>query len=260
MMNRFVIAVAAGLLLVPVAYAADAGKATKSTGAYSQGNFAYLLKESVAKGQTDTPELRASIKDELTNRELVVRAAKQKGMDKDADVKAQMDLSAQSVLVRTYIGDYVKNNPVPEDELKKAYEVIKAQMGDKEYKTRHILVETESEAKEIITALQKGEKFDKLAARSKDAGSKDKGGDLDWIAPGGQLAKPFADAMVALDKGKFTTTPVKTDFGWHVIQVDDIRTAKPPSFEEVKPGLQQRAQGQVVAKMIADLRAKANLK
>jgi peptidyl-prolyl cis-trans isomerase C len=251
----------AGLLLAPVAYAADAGKSAKSTAAYSQGNFAYLLKESIAKGQTDTPELRASIKEELTNRELVVRAAKQKGMDKDADVKAQMDLSAQSVLVRNYIGDYVKNNPVPDDELKKEYEAIKAKMGDKEYKTRHILVETESEAKDIITALQKGEKFEKLAAaRSKDAGSKDKGGDLDWIAPGGQLAKPFADAMVALEKGKFTTTPVKTDFGWHVIQVDDIRTAKPPSFEEVKPGLQQRAQGQLVAKMIADLRAKANIK
>ncbi len=109
-------------------------------------------------------------------------------------------------------------------------------MGDKEYKVRHILVEKEDEAKEIIVALQKGDKFEKLAERSKDPGSKANGGDLDWNAPG-NFVKPFSDAMVKLPKGKFTTQPVQTQFGWHVIEVDDIREAKVPPFDEVKPQL-----------------------
>lgn len=108
--------------------------------------------------------------------------------------------------------------------------------------------------------MQKGEKFEKLAAdRSKDPGSKDKGGDLDWASPV-NFAKPFSDAMVALQKGKFTPTPVQTQFGWHVIQLDDVRDTKAPSFEEVKPNLTQRAQGLVVEKHLADLRTKAAIK
>ena len=115
-------------------------------------------------------------------------------------------------------------------------------MGDKEYKVKHILVEKEDEAKDIIAQLQKGGKFDELAkARSKDPGSKDRGGDLDWNAPGG-FVKPFSDAMIATPKGKFTRTPVQTQFGYHVILVEDVRDAKVPSFDEVKPQLQQRVQ------------------
>ena len=127
-------------------------------------------------------------------------------------------------------------------------------MGDKEYKVRHILVENEDEAKDVIAALQKGEKFETLAAQhSKDTGSKSHGGDLDWNAPS-NFVKPFADAMVALQKGKFTTTPVQTQFGWHVIEVDDIRPAKVPTFDEVKPQLLQRMQAQEVDKYLRELR------
>ena len=128
--------------------------------------------------------------------------------------------------------------------LHKEYDQIKSQIGDKEYKVRHILVDKEDEAKDIIAALQKGEKFEKLAERSKDPGSKDKGGDLDWNAPG-NFVKPFSDAMIATPKGKFTSQPVKTQFGWHVILVEDIRDAKVPTFEEVKPQLVQRMQAQM---------------
>ncbi len=120
---------------------------------------------------------------------------------------------------------------------------------------RHILVEKEDEAKDIIASLQKGEKFEKLAERSKDTGSKATGGDLDWNAPS-NFVKPFADVMVTLQKGKFTTTPVQTQFGWHVIQLDDIRDAKVPGFDEVKPQLAQRMQGQVVDRYLRELRAK----
>jgi peptidyl-prolyl cis-trans isomerase C len=186
---------------------------------------------------------------------LLVREAKKQGLDKSPALKTEMELTQQTVLVRAYMADYLKAHPVPEDALRKEYDAIKGQIGDKEYKVRHILVDKEDEAKEIIAALQKGEKFEKLADRSKDTGSKANGGDLDWNAPA-NFVKPFADAMVALPKGKFTTTPVKSQFGWHVIEVDDIRDAKVPTFEEVKPQLSQRMQGQVVDKYLRELRAK----
>jgi peptidyl-prolyl cis-trans isomerase C len=162
------------------------------------------------------------------------------------------------VLVNAYVADWAKANPVSDADMRKEYDKIKAQMGDKEYKVRHILVEKEDEAKDIIVELQKGTKFEKLAERSKDPGSKANGGDLDWNAPG-NFVKPFSDAMVKLPKGKFTATPVQTQFGWHVIEVDDIRDAKIPSFEEVKPQLQQRLQGQVLDAYFKELRAKNGL-
>ena len=240
--------------------AAPAAKDAPAKEMYPQSHFDFLLKERIASGQAaDSPQLREMIRDELINRELVMREAKKKGLDKDATVKASMELNAQTVLVRAYMQDYVRANPPSDDQLKKDYEAIRATLGNKEYRARHILVDKEDEAKEIITQLQKGEKFDKLAERSKDPGSKDKGGDLDWASPV-NFAKPFSDAMVALQKGKFTPTPVQTQFGWHVIQRDDVRDTKAPSFDEVKPNLVQRAQGLLVEKHLADLRTKASIK
>jgi len=223
---------------------------------YTQGQYDILLKERLAQGGKDTPEIRNAVKEELNTRELLAREAKKEGLDKTADVKTQMDLASQTVLVRAYVTDWVKKNPIPDSELHKEYDSIKSQIGDKEYKVRHILVKTEDQAKEIITELQKGAKFDELAkARSEDPGSKDKGGDLDWNAPA-NFVKPFGDAMKATPKGKFTPQPVQTQFGWHVIEVDDVRDAKVPSFEEVKPQLQQRLQAQWLDKYFKDLRAK----
>ena len=229
--------------------------AAKGKDLYPQSYFDFMLKQRTAQGQPDSPELRTAVRDELNTRELLVREAKKQSMDKNPNIKTEMDLSAQTVLVRAYMADYLRSHPVPDATLHKEYDTIKSQLGDKEYKVRHILVEKEDEAKEIITALQKGEKFEKLAERSKDTGSKVNGGDLDWNAPS-NFVKPFGDAMVALQKGKFTTAPVQTQFGWHVIQLDDVRDAKIPSFEEVKPQLQQRMQGQVVEQYLKDLRAK----
>ena len=169
-----------------------------------------------------------------------------------------MDLAAQTVLVRSYVSEWIKDNPIPDAALRKEYDGIKSQIGDREYHVRHILVEKEDEAKEIIVSLQKGEKFEKLAERSKDPGSKANGGDLDWNAPG-NFVKPFSDAMVATPKGKFTAQPVQTQFGWHVIMVEDIRDAKVPSYEEVKPQLMQRMQAQVLDNYFKELRAKNGL-
>ena len=242
---------------------ADASKAAPKADAAPAGKqlfppqqYDFMLKERLAQGAQDTPELRQAVREELNTRELLAREARKQGIDKTADMKAQMDLAAQTVLVRAYVSDWLQKNPIPEAELHKEYDQIKSQIGDKEYKVRHILVDKEDEAKEIIAELQKGAKFEDLAkARSKDPGSKDKGGDLDWNAPT-NFVKPFGDAMKSTPKGKFTAQPVQTQFGWHVIEVDDVRDAKVPAFDEVKPQLQQRMQAQWLDKYFKDLRAK----
>ena len=240
----------------PKAAPAPATKAAEGKALYPQAQFDLMLKERTSQGQPDSPELRASLREELNTRELLAREARKQNLDKTADMKAQMDLASQTVLVRAYVADWISKNPIPEADLRKEYDAIKGQIGDKEYKVRHVLVEKEDEAKEIVAELQKGAKFDELAkARSKDPGSKDRGGDLDWNAPT-NFVKPFGDAMKATPKGKFTAQPVQTQFGWHVIMVDDVRDAKVPSYEEVKPQLQQRMQAQWLDKYFKDLRAK----
>lgn len=240
----------------PAAPKAAAPKAAEPKALFPQGQFDLLLKERMAQGQPDSPDLRAGIRDELNTRELLSREAKKKGLDKNAEVKSQMELSAQTALVRAYVADWIKSNPVPDAELRKEYDAIKSQIGEREYKVSHILVDKEDEAKEAITELQKGAKFADLAkSRSKDPGSKERGGDLDWNAPG-NFVKPFGDAMRTIDKGKFTAQPVQTQFGWHVILIEDIRDAKVPSFDEVKPQLSQRMQGQHLEKYLRDLRSK----
>ena len=238
--------------------AAPKAAASAATGKtlYPQAMFDTMIKQRIQAGQPDTPELRASVREELNTRELLAKEATKAGLDKNADVKNQMGLASQTVLVSAFVADWVKKNPISDADLRKEYDVIKAQIGDKEYHVRHILLEKEDEAKEVIVLLQKGGKFDDLAkARSKDPGSKDKGGDLDWNAPAG-FVKPFSDAMVATPKGKFSTVPVQTQFGYHVILVDDIREAKVPPFDEVKPQLQQRMQAAHLDKYFRELRVK----
>jgi peptidyl-prolyl cis-trans isomerase C len=260
--TRIMLAVFAASLAMGVAQAQPAAPkaaaAAPATGKalYTQAQFDALLKQRTSQGQPDSPEMRATIREELNTRELLQREAKKQNIDKVPEVKSQMDLAAQTVLVSAYVADWIKKNPIPDAELKKEYDVIKAQIGDKEYHVKHILVEKEDEAKDIIVQLQKGGKFDELAkSRSKDPGSKDKGGDLDWNAPAG-FVKPFSDAMVATPKGKFTTVPVQTQFGYHVILVEDVREAKVPPFDEVKPQLQQRLQAAQLDKYFKDLRTK----
>jgi peptidyl-prolyl cis-trans isomerase C len=236
--------------------AAAAASTSSSKALYPQAQFDTMLKQRLQQGQPDTPELRNAVREELNTRVLLAREASKAGLDKNADVKTQMDLASQTVLVSAFVADWIKKNPIPDADLHKEYDVIKAQIGDKEYHVKHILVEKEDDAKDIIVQLQKGAKFDELAkARSKDPGSKDKGGDLDWNAPAG-FVKPFSDAMVATPKGKFTTVPVQTQFGYHVIFVEDIRDAKVPPFDEVKPQLQQRMQAAFLDKYFKELRAK----
>jgi peptidyl-prolyl cis-trans isomerase C len=246
----------------PVAAPQAAAPATNNAVPIDNALIDFLVKEQVAQGQgqvQDGPQLREAVRAELQTREVLSRAARAKNIQSQAEVKAQMDLAAQSALIRAYLADYSKTAGPSEQTLQGEYNRIKSQLGDKEYRARHILVEKKTEAEEIIKALQGGEAFEKLASRSKDEGSKVNGGDLDWAAPG-NFVKPFADAMTGLQKGKFTATPIETQFGWHVIKLEDERAAKIPPYEEVKPQLAQRLQNEVVQKHIGELREKAGLK
>jgi peptidyl-prolyl cis-trans isomerase C len=224
----------------------------------SQARFNFLLQQAQQQGQQDSPEVRKNIREKLIIEEVVAQEALKKGLDKSADVNTQIDLARQTILIRAYLQDYIKNNPLSDDTLKADYEKIKSQMGDKEYHARHILVEKEADAKDIIAKLKKGEKFEKLAEKSKDPGSKAKGGDLGWAAPA-NFVPEFSAAMTKLQKGQYTTEPVKSQFGYHIIKLEDSRAMQAPPFDEVKQNLRQRAQQQQIDKMISDLRAKAKI-
>lgn len=217
-----------------------------------------IAKAQAGRGVPDSEGMRAEIRDLLIARELVAQEATRKGLAKNPDVAAQMDLARQDVLWAAYISDFIKNTPVSDAAVKAEYDRMKTQRGDKEYRARHILVEKEEDAKQVIADLKKGRKFEELAKQSKDPGSKDRGGELDWNAPGGYV-KPFADAMTKLQKGKYTEVPVQTQFGWHVILLEDVRDTKFPTLEEAKPQIAQAIQQQQFTKLIQDLRAKAKV-
>lgn len=213
----------------------------------------------VARGQPDTPQLRNSVRQALINQEVIAQEAVRQGIDQQPAVAASIELFRVRALAQAYFEDYFKKHPVSEDALKKEYERIKPQLATKEYRARHILVNSETDAKAIIKEIKDGGSFEKLAGeKSKDPGSKGRGGDLDW-SPASRYVKPFGDALVRLKKGEMTATPVKTDFGWHVIRLDDERVARLPTFEETKPTLERQLQNQAVQKVITDLRAKAKI-
>ena len=218
----------------------------------------FIVKQRAAQGQPDNEQVRRTLLDNLINQELLSQEAERKGFSKSPDIQIQIDLSRQAALARAVVEDYLKAHPVREDAIKSQYEVVKAQRGDKESRARHILVETEATAKELIDKLKKGEKFEDLAKQSKDPGSKDRGGDLDW-ASAGNYVKPFADALSKLDKGKLTDAPVQSQFGWHVIRLDDVRSTPFPPFDQVKQQIQNALQDQEVQKLVGELRAKAKI-
>lgn len=224
-----------------------------------------IVQAQLKTGQKDTPEQRSAIKDHLITLEIVAQSAAEIGLP-DARTSAEIrnSANAQSYLAlvnkgaHAYRVAYLRAHPVDETEARTEYERLKEQLSEKEYKARHILVEKEDEAREIIEKLKKGDKFEELAKVSKDSGSKDDGGELEWNLSGG-FVEPFSDAMVKLEKGKYTETPVQSALGWHVIRLDDVRHATLPDFYEVKLRLQRRMQRQMFDKAVTELRAKAKI-
>jgi peptidyl-prolyl cis-trans isomerase C len=234
--------------------------ATVNGTAISQRTVDMIAKQGAGSGRPDTPESRKAILDQLTMQMVIAEEAIKKGLDKTPEVVEQMDVLRQSVLANAYVQDFIKSNPVTDDMVKAEYERIKATVTGTEYKARHILVQKESEAKDIIAKLKKDPKvFEKLAMeKSKDTGSKAKGGELGWFDLR-RMVPEFGAAVSKLEKGKFTEEPVKTQFGYHVILLEDSRPIEAPPMEEVKPQISQQLQQQNVKKQLDKLKASAKI-
>ncbi|MBW8897558.1 MAG: peptidyl-prolyl cis-trans isomerase [Massilia sp.] len=218
-----------------------------------------VVKQVVAQGKaTDSPQLREAIKKDLIGREVLIQEADKQGVGTRPDVKNAIDNARQSIIINAMLADYIKKNPVKDADIKAEYDKYKAQVGEKEYHARHILVGKEDEAKQIIAKLKGGAKFEDLAKQSKDPGSAQNGGDLDWASPA-SFVPEFSKAMTTLQKGAITETPVHSQFGWHVIKLEDVRPAKVPPFEEVKQQVAESLQQRKLAAYREELMKKAKI-
>ncbi len=249
-----------GMIAVTAAHAQPVAPLAKVNGvAVPQSRLDFIIKARTTQGQPDTPEVRKALREDLIAEEVIAQEALRKGLDRDPDIIAQLEIARQTALVRAYQIDYIKTHPVSDEALRKEFETLKTQMGVKEYKARHVLVATEAEAKDIIARIKKGGKLDKIAQeKSTDTGSKSKGGELEW-SPAGNYVAPFAAALTKLNKGQLTEQPVQTPFGWHVIRLDDVRPLKIPPFEEIKNNLTQRVLQRQFEAAVNELRAKAKV-
>jgi peptidyl-prolyl cis-trans isomerase C len=221
---------------------------------------AQALKQQVeASGRPLTPDVMEQIKQELITREIFMQEAKKRGLDASDEYKNQIELARQTILIRALFADHQKKNPVTDADIQAEYDKFVAANGGKEYRARHILVETEDQAKALIAEIKKGAKFEDLAKKnSKDPGSGANGGDLDWAAAGSYVPE-FSGAMTKLEKGQMTDAPVKSQFGFHIIRVDDVREAQLPKLEEVKPQISQQLQQQKMGQFQEELRSKAKI-
>jgi peptidyl-prolyl cis-trans isomerase C len=224
-----------------------------------QARMDLMMQQQQSRGAPDNEQMRNMVRDELVNREVLSQEAQKSGIARNPEVQTQVELMRQEIIVSAYLRDWARKHPITDADVQKEYERAKAQHGDKEYRARHILVETEDQAKGLIAELKKGAKFDELASKnSKDTGSAQRGGDLDWNVPG-TYDKQFSDALVKLEKGKYTDAPVRTRFGFHIIQLDDVRPAKFAALAEVKPRIQQMLVQNKIEELIRGLRAKAKI-
>jgi peptidyl-prolyl cis-trans isomerase C len=216
-----------------------------------------LLNQAARGGQPRTPELEQRAREEVVLREIFAQEAEKKGIPQSADYRTQLELVRQTVLIRELFEDFKKKNPVTEAEARAEYEKFKAQSAGTEYRARHILVENEDDAKKLIAQIKGGAKFEDLAKKnSKDTGSGENGGDLDFAKPDAYVPE-FSKAMTSLKKGEMTEAPVKTQFGYHIIRLDDVREAKFPEFDAVKPQIEQRLAQLKLQKYQEDLRKAA---
>jgi len=250
----------ASLMLAASAQTADAQNVAIVNGkAVPKARMDALAQQVARSGRPITPEITNQIRDEVVAREIFMQEAQKRGLDSTDDFKAQLELTRQTLLIRELFADFQAKNPVSDADVKAEYDKFAAANSGKEYKARHILVEKEDDAKRLIAEIKKGAKFDELAKKnSKDPGSGAKGGDLDW-ANASSYVPEFSQAMVKLQKGQMTDTPVKSQFGYHIIRVDDIRDAQLPPLDQVKPQIAQQLQQQRLAQFQQELRSKAKV-
>jgi len=218
-----------------------------------------IVKQVVAQGQgTDSPQLRDAIKKDLIAREVMMQEAVKQGYEKNPEVKLALENARQTIVVNALARDYVQKHPVTDAEVKAEYDRFAKQTGDKEYHVRHILVDNEADAKAIIAKIKGGAKFEDLAKGSKDTGTANNGGDLDWASPS-SFPPEFAAGFTGLQKGQVTENPVHTQAGYHVIKLDDTRPAKLPTLDEVKPQISEALAQQKLAAYQEEMVKKAKV-
>ena len=243
-------------LLLPLAATAQ-NIAIVNGKAVPKARLELLLQQAQRAGQQVTPEMQGMAKDEVVRREIFAQEAEKRGIAGQADYKAQMELARQSIVIRELFEDFKKKSPVTDAEAKAEYDKFKAQGTGTEFRASHILVEGEEEAKTLIAQIKGGAKFEDLAkTKSKDPGSGANGGDLDFAKPESYVPE-FGGAMAKLKKGEMTEAPIKTQFGWHIIRLDDTREAQFPDFEAIKPQIQQRLAQSKLQKFQEDMRKAA---
>ncbi|TMH06949.1 MAG: peptidylprolyl isomerase [Betaproteobacteria bacterium] len=246
----------AAALLLPVAALAQ-NVAIVNGKAVPKARVDALISQVVKSGQPRTPELEEQAKQEVVLREIFMQEAVKRGIAATPEFQQQMEFARQQLLIRELFEDYKKKNPVTEADSHAEYDKFKSQSSGTEYHARHILVEKEDDAKALIKQINGGAKFEDLAKKnSKDPGSAENGGDLDWANPQSYVPE-FSQAMMALKKGEMTQAPVKSQFGFHIIKLEDTRDAKFPPYEEVKPQIEQRLAQMKLAKFRDELKSKA---
>lgn len=221
--------------------------------------YDFIVKDLASRGQKTDDNLNNMIVDRMIAMELINQEAEKTGLSKDVNYLLKEELARKEMLYNTFLQNYVQKNPISESDIKNAYEQYKKDLGSQEFNAKHILLANEQEAKDVIAELNKGGNFNKIAKdKSKDTGSKDKGGDLGWF-PANSMVKPFAEALTSLKKGNVTTIPVQTQFGWHVIKLEDTRALQAPEFDKVKEGLAKTLQQKQLDKLVLDLKTKAKI-
>ncbi|MDB5826946.1 MAG: PpiC-type peptidyl-prolyl cis-trans isomerase [Variovorax sp.] len=260
MKKQILQAVAAAVLIGTVSFAALAQNAAIVNGkAVPKTRMDMLAQQLAAAGRPVTPEMQPQLREEVITREVFMQEAQKQGLDANDDYKAQLELARQAIMIRQLFENFKKTHPVTDADVQAEYDKFVAANGGKEYKARHILVETKDQADKILADLKKGGKFEDIAKKqSKDPGSGANGGDLDWANPG-SFVPEFSEALIKLKKGETTPAPIKSQFGYHIIRLDDVRQAQLPKVDEVKPQITQQLQQQRLQKYQEELRAAARI-
>jgi len=257
-MKRIVLFAAACTLALP-AFAQSV--ATVNGKPITQQSIDQFVKILITQGATDSPELRAQVKEEMINRQVFVQTAEKNGIAKKPEVQSEIDLARQGILVRALMADHLAKHPISPDQVQVQYDKVKKEKaGKQEYKVSHILVADEKTANDLLAQLKsKKASFADLAKKnSKDPGSAEKGGDLGW-APPTNYVPPFADAVTHLKKGEMVDKPVQTQFGWHIIKVEDTRPVAFPPIDQVRPQIEEMLRQQSLADYQKELRSKAKV-
>ena len=250
---------ATALLAACAAEAAEPAVATVNGVPVPQTHMDLMLRQQISRGAPDNAQTREMVREELINRELVIQEARRSGLADTPEVRTQAELASRDALVSAYVRDRLLKQPITDADIQQEYDRVRTQMGDKEYRARHILTDSDEQAKALIVQLDKGARFEELAtSHSTDPGSKQRGGDLDWNVPQ-VFDRTFAEAMTRLEKGSYTKEPVRTRFGFHVIRLDDVRVTRFPPLAEVRQRIQQQLTQSRIDQAVRELRAKAKV-